>query len=41
MNVNGKQEWRHGGRTAYHFQPPKNWMNGTCAQSFVASHLLQ
>ncbi|CAD6261868.1 unnamed protein product [Miscanthus lutarioriparius] len=25
--MNGKQSLRHG-RTAYHFQPAKNWMNG-------------
>jgi beta-fructofuranosidase len=31
--MNGKQHLHHGrhGRTAYHFQPAKNWMNGTDA----------
>ncbi|KAK3143450.1 hypothetical protein QOZ80_4AG0300460 [Eleusine coracana subsp. coracana] len=25
--MEAKQQLGHGGRTAYHFQPPKNWMN--------------
>jgi hypothetical protein len=37
--MNGKQHLQHGrhGRTAYHFQPAKNWMNGTHALRLITS----